>query len=118
MTFFFFFFFFFLSFFLTNKKQKTKNKKQKTKNKKKHKRVNTTIEYLPKCRFFWGFTSVAFDFDLLMSYGGFLDGLEEAGYVYMLTKKGFDGEVLPFSFLSFSFFILTSPYPLLLIYSQ
>ena len=61
-------------------------------------RLNTSINFLPKCRFFWGFVFVQYDFELLMSYGGSLEGLEGEGFRYSLTKTGFNGEV----FLSFS----------------
>ena len=56
-------------------------------------RLNTSINFLPKCRFFWGFVFVQYDFDLLMSYGGSLEGLEGEGFRYSLTKKDLNGEV-------------------------
>ena len=59
--------------------------------------MNTSIEYLPKCRFFWGFASVAFHFDMLLEKGANLIELEEAGFMYRLSKAGFEGEVYFFS---------------------
>ena len=52
-----------------------------------------SIEYLPKCRFFWGLVTVVFDYQEFLESGQYLRKLERAGYVYKMTKLGYSGEV-------------------------
>ena len=66
-------------------------------------RLNMSIEYLPKCRFFWGSIIVIYDFELLMKHGGYLERLEGAGFRYSLTMEGFEVFILCFLFFYFLF---------------
>ena len=57
------------------------------------KSYNTSIEYLPRCRFFWGYTILVYNFDVLEERAVQGDPLVEAGFEFLLWKDGFDGEV-------------------------
>ena len=77
--------------------------------------LNMSVGFLPQCNFFWGFANVFFDFKSLIDGGGFLDGVENAGFSYSLSKIEKNGEV----FILFSFsvsFLLIIYYLLFILY--